>query len=56
MHEGSRIMAKRRTGRNGRVLRKGETYKKKEDIYIYRARDGQGHIRQVASKDLNVLR
>lgn len=50
------VIMKHRTGPNGVVLRKGETYLYKKKLYRYTFTDSFGHRQSIYAKDLKVLR
>ena len=49
-------MAKARKDNKGRALRKGETYRKGENNYMYKYRDPMGRIKYIYSNNLLTLR
>ena len=49
-------MAKSRKDNKGRALRKGETFRKYDSMYVYKYTDPLGKKAYIYSKDLNVLR
>ena len=49
-------MAKTRKDNRGRVLRKGETYRKNDNSYMYKYTDPMGRKKYIYSNNLMVLR
>ena len=49
-------MAKQRKDNKGRVLRKGESFRKYDSMYVYKFSDPFGKKSYIYSKDLGVLR
>ncbi len=49
-------MARSRTDNKGRVLRKGETFRKGDGSYMYKYRDPMGRLKYIYSRDILTLR